>query len=378
MGVKRERLEGSPTTYKSVIKLTPAIGDWTTMKPVRFPSKKVKTGLYGFDRLSQEDLKLAHTIHYNFAQALVSSMKADLSVGGDLFTVSAEQSSYADFLKRVYQPTVQCRMVITGISDEIAVCIDMPLANTIINHTLGGRDLNPITRKLTEIESDVLAKAFSAQLKNFVSAYEKVFEAPKFEVVSSPEMSLEGSQNPAGAFVFFSLELSLGDNPPGIVWMGYSSSALKTLLEGVRKRRGERPVNFSRLPQAVLSGINIPVIVDLGHTAVATMDLQGIGIGDVVSLDIGLSDPIEVMMGGRVKLVGQPGTKGGKLAVRTFGTKTSSLPKSSPGTLSTPRKPAAKPTKKEDLSLEKGGGQEYSMEEEEGVLEDEFPEEGNL
>jgi flagellar motor switch protein FliM len=369
-----EKRESSTVAYTSVIKLTPAIGDWTTLKPVRAQSKKVKTGLYGFDRLSQEDLKLAHTIHYNFGQALTASLKKNLSVGGELFTVAAEQSTYSNFINKVYQPTVQSKISIPNLAEEVVVCLDMPVANTIINHSLGGSDIAPITRKLTDIEEGVFIKAFSEILQNYANAFEKIFEAPTLEVVNSPDLSMEDTISPTSTFVFFSIEFSVGDNPPGTMWLGYPSSLLKTLVENVEKRQAQRPVNFAKLPPSALDGISVPLIIELGETAVATQDLQSLESGDVISLDTALGGFVPVYLGGYVKILGRAGTKGGRLAVRTFKGGEAKLPKA----------PAEMPMTEEEspaednLSLENKSEEGYPIEEEEGAQNEEFTEEEGI
>ena len=378
MAERRDKIEVGSSSFKSTIKLTPAIGDWTTLKVVRAPSKKVKTGLYGFDRLSQEELKVARVIHYNFSQALTSSFKRDLSAGGDLFSVSVEQTTYSDFLKKVYQPTVYSKIAIPGLPDEVIVCIDMPLANTIINHAMGTKDLSPITRKLTDIEEGVLQKVMSKELDDYTQAFDKIFEPPKYEVASSPEIMVEQTISPSATFVFFSTEISLGDNPPGVIWIGYTSSQLKTLLERVGKRRSQKPINFSRLPQSMLEGINIPIIADLGETMVLTKELHKIEPGDVVSLSSALSDFIPVLLGGQVRVLGRPGVRNGRLSSRVFAKKPMMSAREMPvgveeniggdmGSL---------PAGFDNLSLEKKGQQEYPVEEEtsEESIEEGFPE----
>lgn len=371
MADKRDRAEASPAGYRSTIKLTPAIGDWTALRPVRMPTKKVKTGLYGFDRISQEELKVAQVIHYNFGQSLLAALKKNLSVGGDLFTISAEQSTYSEFLKKVYQPTVYCKISIPNLSDAVIVCVDMPVANTVINHALGGKDIAPITRKLTDIEEEVFTKVFQEEVPGYTAAFDKIFEAPTFQVINSPELQVEGTISPAGAFVFFQIELSLGDNPPGMINIGYTAASLKTLVERVDKRRSLRPVNFSKLPQSVLDGVTIPVIVNLGQTMVSTQDLHRLEVGDVVELDSSLGGFSPVLLGGHIKISGRPGTRGEKMAVRAFG---AGVPKISaremPETVEEPSAGGERRPGGENFSLEKKGEGEYPVPEEESIEEE--------
>ncbi len=368
MPERRDKVEGGTSSYKSTIKLSPAIGDWTTLKVVRAPSKKVKTGLYGFDSLSQEELKKAHLVHYNFAAAMTSSLKRDLMTGGELFSVSVEQSTYSDFLKRIYQPTVYSKISVPGLPGDVIVCIDMPLANTIINHALGGGDLSPITRKLTDIEEEVLMKVMGGILDNYVTSFEKIFERPALSITSSPEITVEQTISPTATFVFFSIEISVGDNPPSVIWIGYTSLQIKTLLDRMEKRRGQRPLSLSKLPQTLLEGISIPVIADLGSTEVLTGELHSIEPGDVVSLSTALGDFIPVSLGGKVRILGRPGERGGKISVRAFATKpamgTKELPVEIPEHTNDKEKYPVKVEGNENLSLENPEQQEYPVEEE--------------
>ena len=126
MVARGEREEGS-AAYKSLIKLPPAIGDWTTYKPSRAPTKKVRLGLYSFDRLSQEELKCGHIVHYNFGRLFVKELKSKLNISGELHTVSCEQTSYANFVKQILQPVVHISLSIPKISENIHVLIDLNL-----------------------------------------------------------------------------------------------------------------------------------------------------------------------------------------------------------------------------------------------------------
>ena len=379
MADKRERTaEGNPATFRSVIKLAPAIGDWTTLRPIRTPAKKIKTGLYGFDRLSLEELKIAQKIHYNFGQSFLASIKKNLAVGGEMFSISSEQSIYSEFLKKVYQPTVYSKISIANFDENIIVCIDMPTANTVINHALGGRDIAPMTRKLTDIEEGVIAKAFASEMEHYAAAFEKIFEAPSFEVFNSPEIMIEPSIGPTSSFVFFCLELSLGDNPPGTITIGYSSQSLRLLLEKVVKRRSTRSLSFSKLSPSLLDGLTIPVIANLGDTAVPMQEIHGLEVGDIVSLDTSLGGFIDVYLGGFVKVPGRAGTRGEKHAVRVFSSQASTTFQKEMPTLKEEEEPSRTEDEMDinvpDLPLEKTEEKEYPVLEED-ILSDELLEE---
>src|SRR3990167_8626028 len=97
-------------SQKRTIKLPPAMGDWTTYRPPKALVKKVKTGLYGFDRLSKKETNQALLIHYRFIQEFFRRLKIDLGLGVELFTVQVEQVTYLNFLRTISGPVVQGKL----------------------------------------------------------------------------------------------------------------------------------------------------------------------------------------------------------------------------------------------------------------------------
>ena len=102
---EKPRSEAAP--QKRSLKLAPLLGDWTTYKPPRVFVKKVKSGLYGFDRLSEDELKAAHRLHYNFALRLCRTLKTGLRLGPEIYSVEAMQSTYSAFIKSFNLPVLQ-------------------------------------------------------------------------------------------------------------------------------------------------------------------------------------------------------------------------------------------------------------------------------
>src|SRR3989344_4948964 len=94
-------------SQKRVIKLPPAVGDWTTYRPAPVLVKKIKSGLYGFDRLSREALNQVLLIHYRFTQELLKRLKIDLGLGVEFFSCQADQTTYLNFLRTVSGAVVQ-------------------------------------------------------------------------------------------------------------------------------------------------------------------------------------------------------------------------------------------------------------------------------
>lgn len=304
---------------KRSIKLAPAIGDWTTYRPPKILVKKVKSGLYGFDRLSKEELNLVLLLHSRFVENLLKQLKIDLKLGVEFYSMQVEQTTYLNFLRTLNSALVQSKVGIHGLNEPVSFFVDLHLANTLINYSLGGHDIEPINRGLTESEGIVFSTLFSEHLPDYAAAFDQIFEPSAFSLIGSPDITIDSSINTSSTFVVFSAEVSLADNPPGKILIGYLGSTLKTLIESYQQREKGKVLNFARLVPLLLSRINIPTTITLGRTTLTTREIKQLEIGDVVSLDASINSAIQLTIGKKFKLFGQPGVKDKKISLRLSG-----------------------------------------------------------
>jgi flagellar motor switch protein FliM len=349
MALERQNSKPEIAAQRRVLKLTPAIGDWTTYKPPRVISKRIKTGLYGFDRLSKEDVNTALFIHYRFLQNLLKQFKIDLSMAVELFTVQLEQTTYLNFLRNLSGPMVQCKIALPGVHDPIFFFLDLSLANSIINYALGSFDLEAISRGLTEAEKATLETTLNEYLPALCDAYAGTVANLSLSVKSSPDVTMEPTMTANTTLAAFGAEVSLADNPPAKLYIAYSGNALRTLLSAYKLQEKNRPLDFSRLPTMLLQKITAPVTAILGETDLTTQELNEFEVGDVVALDLSISSPLLTEVG-NIKLSGQPGTKSKKVAIRIVGLREASDIELPPPHLATD-KPEPKPVIKTDPIL---------------------------
>ena len=283
--------------------------------------KKVKTGLYGFDRLSREELNQVLLIHYRFLQDLLKRFRIDLGMAVELFTVQAQQTTYLNFLRGLMGPMVQLKIEVAGLHDPILLLLDISLANSIINYALGSADLEPINRTLTEAEQTTLVTALEEYLPDFSRAFANTITDLKLTYISSPDVIMDPTINPASTLAGFIGEVSLADNPPAKIFIAYAGNALKYLLGRYKQMDRSRELDFSRLPGSLLSQIKSPLSAVLGETTLTTNEINQFEVGDVVSLDTTINSPIAITIGNRLKLVSQPGIKNKRSAARLIGLK---------------------------------------------------------
>ncbi|MBI5399458.1 FliM/FliN family flagellar motor switch protein [Candidatus Saganbacteria bacterium] len=316
-----EKQTGKPEigAQKRVIKLAPALGDWTTYKPPRILVKKVKSGLYGFDRLSKKELTLALTIHYRFIQQLLKRFKADLDLAVELSQTQMEQTTYLSFFRPLTGSFVQCRLNVPDFSEPIFFFLEQSNANAIINYALGSIDLEPINRALTEAEKITLTTALNEYLPLLNEAFNQTLNGVNLNIISSPDVIMDPTVSHTSTLAAFSADISLADNPPAKLIIAYPGYTLKKLLAAHQETEDNKSLDFSRLPAKLQAAITVSVSAILGETTLTATELQQFEVGDVVTLEADTSEPITATVGEDFKLFCQPGLKNKKLAARVVG-----------------------------------------------------------
>ncbi|MFA6431057.1 MAG: FliM/FliN family flagellar motor switch protein [Candidatus Margulisiibacteriota bacterium] len=306
-------------SQKRVVKLPPAIGDWTTYKPSKVLVKKVKSGLYGFDRLSKEDLKNFFKIHYRFFQSLINHIKFDLKASVELFSCENEQTNYLSFVRTITGPVLQAKISLPNIHEGVQAFFDLNFAHSFVNHALGSQDTEPLSRGLTETEKVIFETAFTQYLPDYTASFDGVITNPSFEVVSSPDISLDPSINLSMTFVVFTIEIQSNNNPLGKISFGYLGSTIKELLNKYKQKEKAKPINFGRLSSFVLGKVSIPVSATIGVTTLGASELNTLEVGDVISTSTSISSAIVLNLGNAFKLSIQPGIKDKKRSAKILG-----------------------------------------------------------
>jgi flagellar motor switch protein FliM len=293
---------------RKVILLPPAIGDWTTYKPPKNYTRRIKSGLYGFDRFSEEKIETALHLHYSLATSLFETIKTDLQTGTEVFSITAEQTNYLNFLRGHTHPLVYCKINSTDLAEPIIACMELTLADSLINHALGMRDLSNPNRQLTELENSVLQSVLDKYVMLLQKAFEGALTDAKFTIINSPDIRVENAMSPSETFVSFQIVASVNGSAPSKLTFGYTGKTLKKLLRKKAEKAQAKPLDLRRIPTEILESIKIPIRVQIGETSISTLDIDHLENGDVVSLDNKLDEAVLIRLGKNIVLSAQPGT----------------------------------------------------------------------
>ncbi len=375
--------------YSRTIKLSPAIGDWTTLRPdydVQDETQISTIQHNGFNSLSKETLKEAHFLHYKLAQDIIKKFSQDMDIKVDLHSITATQLSYRDFLQHYSRDSIQTYLTIKKVG-AITLIIDWNLADSIINRLTGGngttsqpQDFSDIELSILEAQLDELTPLLSQTWLNIFNANDIAHEFGVGPVIPDKKMALRESIS------LFSFAMYFGNNELARFTIVYASQTLGRLLLAKATIPNPKP-NRVTLEQKTLLKTKTNSKVILGQATVTMKELSELQIGDIIPLDTKLTDPLHLFLGNSTKFYIQPGTSQNRLGAQIIFTNLLKSPKNplpvpipiDPLPLLQPTAPP-EPTQKEELfdTYEPEPEEEYEDEildtvtEEEADFEDEI------
>ena len=307
--------------FSRQIKLSPALGDWTTLhyKDDDYDSIKVSP-VYNinFDSFPRDQMKEVHYFHYFLAEKIVRQLSKDMTIKVELHTVLATQVSYQEFIQSQVEKIVQSNYSIQNIG-TVNFLFDWSLADMMINRLVGGAGKETKTKKFNPIEMKVL----EAQMKQVIPYFRDTWQS-----VLKPEQQTRldfyyGKFYPdkritlREAYVMFSFYLYFGKGDLKKISIAYPNPVLRRLYYIYRQENKSIEKKVFIYPETE-SKTKFPVKVVLGKTALKMRELSLLQPGDVIPLNRQLDEPLDLQVCGHEKFKVQPGVKDNNLCVQVL------------------------------------------------------------
>jgi flagellar motor switch protein FliM len=274
------------------------------------------------ERVGKEQMRALQALHEGFSRNLGASLSAVLRSIVETRLISVDQLNYSEFVYSLETPTCFNLLKPKPLDGNWVLDISSTLLYPIIDRMLGGTvgAESSLKRPLSDIELRLASRITSVFLRELQVAWSKVLELniEVERVESNPQLVQVIAPNEVVVMVSF--ELSIG-NIRGMAnlcipyhtiervgsmltcnsWVGYTSG--RTNSESKEKL-------ISRL-----DGSLADVIVTLARSTISTADLFDLEVGDIISTETDISQPLEVEIADRVKFHASAGSFKGRKAI---------------------------------------------------------------
>ncbi|MGI6038105.1 MAG: flagellar motor switch protein FliM [Limnochordia bacterium] len=270
-------------------------------------------------KLSRDQIRSLQRINEQFARAFSGLMSARLRSRVDISLESVEKLSFGEFINSLANPSVICIYGINEESGNLILQMSTDIAFLLYDRLCGGPGRIPEkARELTEIEMAVLHRQFIAELIDTLElAWQDVaslgFTLQTTE--SNPQFLQVMAEREA---VILNTMLMDIDGTEEMVNLCFSQSALEPILKRITQRRlldstkRTTEVDLGQMRERIAMA-ELPIEVELGQATLTMQDLLQLQRGDIVPLDRGPREKLEVKVGQITKFLASPGKIGKKL-----------------------------------------------------------------
>jgi flagellar motor switch protein FliM len=295
-------------------------------EPPPKPAPKVRVLAYDFrrpERVGKELVRALQSLHEGLARNFGASLSALLRSMIEVRLISVDQLTYREFIQSLEVPTCFNLLRPKPLERNWILDISPSLLYPIIDRMLGGNvasDSN-VTRPLSEIELRLATRISNAFLRELRTAWLSILalEIDVERVESNPQ--LVHIVPPNEVVVMVSFEVAMGQTrgmmnlciPFNSIervaskltsssWVGYTGAAASKETQDYMLDR--------------LDGSAVNVVVTLARSQITTGDLFDLQIGDIISTEKDVSQPLEVEISDAVKFLASPGAFKGRKAIK--------------------------------------------------------------
>jgi flagellar motor switch protein FliM len=268
------------------------------------PLPREKVTLYDFkrpERVGKEQMRALQTLHEGFGRNFGAALSALLRTIVEMKLSSVDQLTYSEFVFSLENPSCFNLLKAEPLEGNLILDINPSILYPIIDRLLGGgREGGPLARRpLTDIELRLASRITGLFLDELRHAWENVLEL-KLEVVqveSNPQ--LIQIVPPNEVVVVISFELAIGDLRGmlnlcipynSIERIGGKLSANSWVSYG---RRQTTPESVRQISETLCSSL-VEIEVRLAQTKIGTGELVGLRVGDIITTQKDVAQPVIV------------------------------------------------------------------------------------
>lgn len=321
-----ESVEGSstmPSPPKFSHEQSPTVGAHASSPIAGIGSRVTAYDFKRPERVGKDQMRAMYSLHEALARNFGASMSGMLRTMIEVKLVSVDQLTYSEFVFSLENPS--CFNVLKPNPLEGNWILDLApsLSYAIIDRMLGG-DPHPselIRRPLTEIENRLIGRVVQVFLDQLKNVWENIIELePAVESVeSNPQLVQIVPPNEVVILVGF--EVLLGKNRgmlslciPFNTIENYNSKLSSNGWVGYG--RGTPTEDTRGKITSSVDGAPINVVVTLARSKIKTGDLLDLAVGDVITTEQEVNEPLEISVQEVPKYLARAGAFKGKKAVQ--------------------------------------------------------------
>lgn len=268
------------------------------------------------NRISKDQIRNLENIHDNFAGHLASALSTITRSMVDVRLASVDQITYSEFLMSLASPSCTFTVSMDPLDGAAIVDFNPTLCFLFVDRMFGGTGkILETERELTGIEKSVMMRIGNKVFDELGTAWAHIegidFKRAGFETNPQFVQIIP----PGESVIVISFQIRMFGSS-GMLTICYPYVTLEPLVDRLTAQHWKDSESNdgskaeSRDMQANLQKVGIPVSAELGSTTLTIRDFLMLRVGDVITLERKVAQPIELNVNGRPKFLARPGLHG--------------------------------------------------------------------
>lgn len=285
--------------------------------------KQVKN--YDFARpskFSKEHLRTLEIIFDHFARLMATNLPAYLRKSVTVDVVNSEVVIYSEFSNALSNPVLLGVVGMQPLTGNVIMEMASNLGFAIVDRLLGGVG-NSLEREreFSEIELAILERIFSICVNFLHEPWANVVKiSPRLEKI---ETNSQFAQiiSPSETIAIITLNIKIGD-VEGLMNICLPFDTLEPVIDKLNTKywfstmKEKDDNSYEQTIEGIINRARIPLKAVLGKSKISVGDFANLQVGDIIRLDRGVEQELDVYVGNIKKFLALPGYSDDKMAVR--------------------------------------------------------------
>jgi flagellar motor switch protein FliM len=280
--------------------------------------------LYDFkhpDRISKEQIRSLRTIHENFARLSATYLSTYLRSLVDVNLLTIDQVTYSEYTLSLAVPCSIYVVQSSGLSGRVILEMSPALLLFMVDRLLGGSGESQVeAREITLIEQNVVRAIIGKQLEMLNEVWSQVVDlgASFSSFETDPQFVQISRSSETIVIIFFEVRVkgyvyTMNLVVPYFLLEPILPNLSAPLVVSSTKKKGEEDKVMLR---QTLQATRLPLAAQLAKARLTIREFLELRRHDVIALGQKVEEELPVLVGGKVKFMGEAGRRGRHRAVK--------------------------------------------------------------
>ncbi|PIC71810.1 flagellar motor switch protein FliM [Sporosarcina sp. P18a] len=284
-----------------------------------------KVRVYDFKRalrFSKDQIRSLTRIHENFARLLTTYFSAQLRTYVQINVMSVDQIPFEEFISSIPNMTLINIFDVSPLEGNILMEVNPNVAYSMLERLMGGfGSSSGKTDNMTEIETKILTNLFERSFDSLREAWSGLIDIDPYLTEMEVNPQFLQMISPNETVVVISFNIMIGESS-GMINMCIPHVVLEPIIPNLsvqywmqtnkKEPTAEQSVELERR----IKNATLPIVADLGKGQISIEDFLHLQLGDVISLDTSIEEPLTIRIGEKPKFTAQPGKLRNRMAVQ--------------------------------------------------------------